>query len=461
MVPSTGRLLPRPSGLPLLLAALAGGVGFALTIWVYYPGLLSPDSLWQLTQARGRFYVDSHPPVMAWLWSKLNPLRTGPGEMLALQVGIFWLADLIFWLTLSPGALAAVGILLFGLLPPVFALIGTIWKDVQMGVALLGALALILLLMRGWVQRWILLPVFLLLGYATAVRFNGILAAVPMIWLAVSTSRPGRPRTEVLVLSAAAILAIFGLAFGANAFLTDRREYLSQQYQVHDLVAVSLDEGRSLFPAEYWGGREPVSLDRMGHLYHPVESLFLFWSASEGPHFPIIVSEHSAPPPPELAALRKAWIGAIWDHPARFLRYRLRTLEDLLGFGTAQVCKPYQPSMQDNSFGITLAWPRAHAFAFRFLDRVRDSLLFRGWFYLVILIGLFCESMRRPGSPARVALAASGLLNFGVYPLMGTGCDFRYLWWSVLAAWLGLILLVRARWGGSWEASNIRLEVPA
>jgi len=64
---ATGALLP-----PLL--------GIALTLALFHPGLLSPDSALQYAQALGLQPLDDvHPPLFALLWRASDALWPGPG----------------------------------------------------------------------------------------------------------------------------------------------------------------------------------------------------------------------------------------------------------------------------------------------------------------------------------------------------------------------------------------------
>src|SRR5580698_4631115 len=110
------------------LCGLAALAGTAFVVWVDSPGLLSPDSLFQLDQAERHRFADGHPPVMAWIWSGLLHVVPGPLGMLWLQNILFWGAAALIWAELGPRRLAWVGILGSGLFPPIFVLLGIVWK---------------------------------------------------------------------------------------------------------------------------------------------------------------------------------------------------------------------------------------------------------------------------------------------------------------------------------------------
>ncbi|MGN6123827.1 MAG: hypothetical protein ACTHOJ_12825, partial [Sphingomonas oligoaromativorans] len=77
-----------PRGWPVALGAAALGLASLALLW---PGIAAYDTVKQYEQALAGVYDDWHPPVMAWLWSRLLALHLdGTGPMLALQLALFW-----------------------------------------------------------------------------------------------------------------------------------------------------------------------------------------------------------------------------------------------------------------------------------------------------------------------------------------------------------------------------------
>jgi len=63
---------------------LVGGLVF---LAYAYPGLMTLDSVDQLTEARAGFYTDAHPPAMAVLWGVLDRIISGGFPILPVQGG--------------------------------------------------------------------------------------------------------------------------------------------------------------------------------------------------------------------------------------------------------------------------------------------------------------------------------------------------------------------------------------
>lgn len=431
----------------VVLCGLAALTGFGSVMWLDWPGLLSTDSLHQFEQALGGSFSDSHPPAMAWLWSCLLKLVPGPVGMLAVQNALFWAGDALLWAELGPARLAWVGVLGSGLYPPIFALLGIVWKDVQMSCAMLSAAALLLLILRKRFGRWWLAPALFLLQYAAAVRFNGILAVVPLLWLWMRAGfeLPGRKRAI-----ATALLSLFllGFAWVFNRALTDTEDHLSQQYEVHDLVALSLDQDASLLPPAYWAGSRPLSLEEMGAIYDPIEPSFLFWPAQPMAHFDLVTNPKGMPRPASLSALHSAWWRGLVRFPTVILRRRWFLFTEMFGLRREYGCYDYVTQMKPNALGIRLGNPAMHDAASAALEVFRHGWLYRSWIYLALLAGCVVAAVRSGDGGLRaavVAVAFSGLGSVVAYPLIGSGCDFRYLWWLMITSLLCLLLVMTGR----------------
>ena len=63
-----------------LALGLVFTAGAAVSLWLNWPGQLSPDSVWQLQQGRSDVFNSWHPPVMAWLLGRFDEISPGaPG----------------------------------------------------------------------------------------------------------------------------------------------------------------------------------------------------------------------------------------------------------------------------------------------------------------------------------------------------------------------------------------------
>ncbi len=446
-IPAASLSRPQLSPLPRAsLLVLASTLGLAIILVTYWPGWVSPDSIYQLQQARSGVFTDGHPPLMAWVWRWLDLAWPGPQGMLVLQNALFWGGLALACGIWIQSAVGAAVVLLIGLSPACFSNLGTVWKDIQMGAALLAAFAL-LSKYRMDKNRVALGGSALCLCYACAVRHNGIVTAAPLVswlaWLVTRRAPECRRRLYTVALAAALLVGIGVTVRGVDGELTHGRSlHLEQQAIVHDLVALSVATGTNLFPEPWRSGPSAVSLEEMRSLYLP-ESVNPLYSTS-GPHFDIVTS------PSDLLALERTWARALFGHPGAYLRHRWLLFSRLLALRGYGVYYPFAESaylddLQVAAVGVRYHWTPWDKFVHRALLRVHNWVFFRGWCSLLAIVIVLALAWRRKpeGLDAALALGASGILNVAPYFVFGPAPDFRYLWWTAIVA----LVLPAVVWG--------------
>ncbi len=141
--------------IPALVAALA-----IAQLLIFWPGVISPDSLWQYAQALSGHYEDWHPPVMAFLWRQLGRLASGQAPFLVMDALLYWggvllLADSLQRRGRRRTALAVVAI---ATMPIPFGQLGAIVKDSLLAACCLAAVGLAAQAGRTTKVRGSLLP---------------------------------------------------------------------------------------------------------------------------------------------------------------------------------------------------------------------------------------------------------------------------------------------------------------
>jgi hypothetical protein len=136
------KLFNYPKVVPYPKAFLGAILGFIFFAVAFYPGFMSSDSLQQYEQSHTLQFRDALPPVMAWLWSKLNIIWHGPQSLLLLHLGVLW-TGLYIWRRNSGDSKWAIGFILLGAMPWIANFEGVLWKDMGMAFSLLLALALL------------------------------------------------------------------------------------------------------------------------------------------------------------------------------------------------------------------------------------------------------------------------------------------------------------------------------
>jgi hypothetical protein len=419
---------------------LVGSLAALLTVAAFAPGMMSPDSFGQLTEARTGKFQDWHPPVMAALWRQLDLLVPGPFLMLLLHNLCFWSGlALIARLAGSSAWSAAVVMLGIGLWPTTFGLLGTIWKDTGLGCALV--LATGLLCHSGRTDsRWALLLAIPVLVYASAVRHNAPAATLPfLLWWGILFCRgrgAGTVRWLALALGAGVfVIVIVGTKY-LEAFLTGgKSRFPIQQILVHDLLAVSSAEGKVLLPRYLNPPERPWAIEDLRRIYDPSSVIPLFCCDADVRRLPMTED------PGHVADLRRFWLDVVPRHPVVYAVHRWRFFRAAMGPPVGSSASVYL-GIDANTLGIVHEKTFLFRAARKYLDQFKHSFLFTGFLYLLASsLVLGWAAFRRVRGPEVYAVSLSGLLYAATLFITGTVMDFRMLWWSSVAALLAVPLL--------------------
>ena len=433
------RWLDAPRARAIACAASAS-LGIAFAVAIFYPGYMSPDSIEQLSQARSALFTDWHPPLISFLWHFTDRVLPGPGGMLLLNNVLFWsAAALICYHCLH--RTAPLITLAVGLFPPVFGLLSTVWKDVTFGAAMVLAFALLL---HAQLTRsraaWAFS--FLPLLYALAARHNSPPAVYALAlyggWIFWRVIRGIASWRFAFATGSLSFLVLLASVILINRQLVaDRRMHIEQTILLHDLTAISLDRQAVLLPKWVRRDGSTPTLEELRSIYHPFGLVSLFCCDPK-------VSLEQTTDPSALATLRRLWATAIYHHFGAYLRHRWKVFLGILG--TAHSCYPYHDGISDNSLGVTFRSTRVNRIVMEVLSTLGNSVLFRPWLYLCVIVLLLVGSIwvspnfRAPA----LALGSSALAYEVAYLWVGPSCDFRLSWYLALAALLMPLLFVGA-----------------
>ncbi len=421
---------------------ILGGLAF---LAFAYPGLLTLDSVDQLTEARAGFYTDAHPPAMAALWRIADAIIAGPFLMLVLQ-GTTFLAGayLVLKRALSPLA-AAIAASLLLLYPPIANPMAFIWKDSLMaGLTLLGAGLVMSPCRRARVAS---LPVFAL---ATAVKYNAFAATFPLIVLLFEYAPGARPLKRYAI-SAAAWLGITVAAMGANSILVDQpMHYWHSTVAVADIVGVIAydDFTDEELKRDLAGTGLLIDRDIAEHartVYATREVLKLI--VGEQRMWDLPASGTAPAPEAQRDAIAAAWRRFVFGHPGAYLRHRFDRFLDVTGVTYKSSAAVPRRVMRHSGFltNLGLSTETAHyqkvwSKAYRWVWE--HTPLYRQWIYIVLAVVLlgFCRRHRDIA-----ALLASGILAEASLFFLAPSPDYRYSHWTIVATCFAIVMLVARR----------------
>lgn len=422
---------------------------FLFTLAVYYPGYMSLDSVYQLQLARDGVTNNGNPPMMSYIWRILDHIVPGPGGMLILNAGLFWFALAAIAAAISRRNTVRAAVVLFcGFLPPIFGLIGTIWKDVGMHSFFLAALAFSL---HAHLRRSPRLLLFstLFIWLAGTYRHNAFVASLPLIIMntviAVPLLTAAYPRAAAAVrrrgLQRACVvggtLALCAALWAATSFVNYHGVEDAQLWRsilVHDLAGISVCKDVNLLPEELTR-KSGITIEDLKKIYvgHHLETIFY----SSGRKL------LGSPDPSSTAAVKtgvsgkvvlKQWAQAALDNPGCYLYHRSQIADKLLVLEAGNPWYPYHVGIDPNAYGFTFTPAPLNRQVTAWLQFAACSTyLYSAWIYhFMLVLAIFAAWLL----PFRYGLhiqlvAASGLIYAMTNLFMAGSGDFRYNNWVI------------------------------
>jgi len=415
--------------------ALLTLAGFALSLAVFYPGVLNYDARYVYMDSQKGFYGDWQSPVMTWIWKVIDPIAPGTASMFLLIAGLYWLGIFVLSRALTRRSRAlAITLPLLALTPPLFAFVGMLWRDVFMAACWLLAAAMVFAISER-TQRTLAIKVVAcaLVALGVLLRPNAVAAAPLLITYILwprqfSFKRTALAFVPVMIALAALVQVVYYGVINAT------RQHPLHSIIVFDLGGIAHFSGANPFPVT-WTPDEMEGL--RGRCYDPVA-----WNSYWNGHCKFVMEkvEHEQ----KLfgtPVLTRAWVDGILNHPTAYMKHRLTFFGTFLfgenaGMWTADIEHPPKLVFEDRWTFTTLR--QIH-------DALQPTPLFRGITWLIACALLCIVGWRRRGTPEgafTLAACGSGALYMLSYLPLGVACEFRYLYWAVLASAAGLAVVL-------------------
>jgi hypothetical protein len=426
--------------LPVLAIAAAG---FALTLRIFYPGVMTYDAAYIYSYIAAGPAGDWQSPLMTALWGVIDPIAPGAGSMFLLIAALYWLAFAVLALALarrSPWLGPAV--LLLALAPPAFCFVGIIWRDMLLAAAWLLAAALAYAAAgkpdhaRARARRLAAQALALgLLAFGFLLRPNGLFAAPILAAYLVWPDRFDLKRTAVLYVPAALVLALL-MPLVYYGLLDAKHENQLHAIFVFDLGGITHFTGVNQFPVT-WSAAESEMVT--GSCYKPTD-WDIYWTSDPCRFVMAKLDDAKLFGSP---ALTEAWLRALAAHPLAYLEHRAAVMANFLArqnltMWTIDIAHPDQIVFADNPWFMGLK--ALH-------DRLAPTPLFRAGTWLLLCV-LWCVLVwRRRATPSGafvLGVCGSAMVYLATFFPVGVASDFRYALWAVLAALAaGVMMAVR------------------
>ena len=433
------RVSPEPRQTALLVAAMTAA-GFALTLYVFYPGIMTFDARYIYQDMAKGIYGDWQSPAMVLLWSLTDPIAPGPGSLLLLTAALYWLAFAVVALTIARRSLwLALLLPLLALSPPAFVFVGIIWRDVLFAIAWLLAAALVFATADSERRPRVAMQGvgLALLAFGVLLRPNALAAAPILAAYILWPARFSWKRAAMLYVPMA--LLLFGLVQGIYyGVLGAQRQHPLHSIMVFDLGGISHFADDNVFPGA-WSQNEATLITH--RCYQPI-AWDVYWTQEPCEFVMEHLEREKIFPSP---ILTEAWKQAIVKHPIAYLEHRAVFMWTFLA--GADNLTMWTRDLDDASKIIFADNPRLLA-----LKSVHDALkptpLFRAgtWLLLDALVCLF--AWRRRDTPAgafALGVCGSAVVYVMTFFAVGVATDFRYAYWAVLAGLAGAIAVAARR----------------
>jgi hypothetical protein len=422
----------------LLLASMAT-IGFAFTVYVFYPGILTFDSLYIYKDMAKLAFGDWQSPAFMALWLLIDPITPGPASIFLLTAALYWLAFAVvaFGVARHSRQLAFL-VPVLAISPPAFVLVGVIWRDILFAISWLLAAGLVFATVdRGWKMRIsIQLCAFALLAFGVLLRPNALAAAPLLAAYLVWPARFSLKRTALLYAPAA--LGLFGfMQVTYYGIFAVERQHPLHSIMVFDLGGISHFAGENVFPGN-WNDRESALIT--SGCYQPI-AWDVYWTQDPCMFVMERLENEKLFGSP---ALTTAWWHAIVAHPLAYLSHRA-TFQWAFLAGTNLALwsrdfdDPDKIAYADN--------PRLMA-----VKAVNDALnptpLFRPGTWLLLDGALCIFAWRRRDTPTGafvLGICGSAVLYMMTFFAVGVSTDLRYAYWAVLAGLIGGVAAAQKR----------------
>ncbi len=433
-----------------LFAILFGIMGFCFNCYTYYPGFISPDSLDQYTQAYNHQYTDWHPPIMAAFWSLLLHFHKGGALLFLIQLFVYWLSSVIFFLTaLKHFKRWSWLVPLLFLMPYLQNFVGNLWKDI--GLAISWLLAIVVMVNANYEKRKLTLfetlLCFVLLCYGCWIRINALPGVLPLlgIWIYMkSDPNENTFKTKQLFrkIFVYGLLVIGIQIFITQVFLKPEKLYPECKLFCHDLSGIYKESGDLMFPSfiKEYDGFEAQYI-REHYIYSTFDNIW--WNKDHKQLDPFFDEG-------QMQSLRNCWLKAILKHPLIYLKNRSLGFLQFLRITSSgsKLTISYQ-YIHPNDFGLHYNSNEAAEAITAYVESQRGMPYMQPWFWLFMnLIILFFAHRRKFGQNNFIilCLAYSSLLYIALeFIVFQADTEFRYFYWNCLAMSLAIILAIVSR----------------
>jgi hypothetical protein len=410
-------------------------VGYAVTLRVFYPGVMTWDAWYVHNDIATGFRGDWQSPIMTELWALIDPIAPGAASMFLLITMLYWLAFAVLALAVarkSSGTALALAATAF--MPPAFILVGMIWRDVLFAALWLLAAAMVFAVAErrdAW-RTVAQVVAFGLLILGLLLRMNALFAAPILATYVIWPTRFDLKSSALLYVPA--VIVFYALIpFVYYGLLGAKHQNALHSILVFDLGGITHFTKHNQFPVTWTPEEDKLLTDSC---YRP-EAWDYYWTR---PPCIFVMERLEADQIFGSPALVDAWRRAVAAYPISYLEHRFTVMGQFL-FGendamwTIDIAHPDQTVFADNPWFVAIKDVN---------DVLMPTPLFRAGTWLLLCVVACTAAFRRRNSAAgafAIAVAGSAVVYMVTFLPFGVATDFRYAYWAALAGLTSAVLL--------------------
>ncbi|MBZ0098771.1 MAG: hypothetical protein K8F30_06785, partial [Taibaiella sp.] len=325
---------------------------------------------------------------MAYVWRLINKIEEGPELMLAMQLMFLWLSCYLFCISIRSSLWRAIIFLAFYSAPFIHNFAGWIIKDMIMAFCWLFAVAILFSMINrnnsedsGRRAKWAAIPVGLLLLYGCWLRYNAIVALLPLSVALVWICWPEKKRKTKILYSISFVLLVYlGQPLFNKYFLKAYVNYTEAQIYFHDLAAIFVKTGDNVFPSVLYENQQFDTAYIRAH-YNPLDVTAVLWNSDNK-----VLLQFNKETANDMKA---AWFKLLRKYPILYIKHRIYIYKAFLALEKKTDLQYYYIWMHPNDYGFKVYETSMYKKYAASISAQKDKIYFRTWFWIFLNVLLF------------------------------------------------------------------------
>lgn len=444
---------PLPMKRRLLAAALLAAL---VNFYAFYPGLYHHDAWAYVAAIRTGEWTNWQPPLLGVMWIPLQWFWSGPQPMFALFLAGYWTGFVLIALSFRDEESKTLPYFVFAaaFFPMALNYNGQLVKDISMTISMLLAAGIAALLLRERIKRTRIAAaaMWLFIVMAGFMRANAVFGLPPLIDLAISAVSP-RWRAQGFI-KRAIIAGLLSLLFIPGHLIADTYVFRVRdikpisQLQIFDLGGITYFSNRDAFKGFFGPGfvaknRNFEDRNSGRGCYTPRHWDTYGWDPDLKGGCPEVYENLK---PQFGGPLTRLWIDGILAEPLAYLRHRVAHANRFFQFFCKGCEEPVKTGWQSNNQKDVTFTPNPVYNAIEWAA-LNWSLSPFGppYVYLLICLAWMWASTgirERVTRHVTFALVSSGALYALALFVIGIAHEYRYIYWTMLAALIAMPVIV-------------------